>query len=627
MADREEHRRRLVHGWERWSAAALVLVSAACSGSTPPETAPDPAAAEVPEQSQAVGGEPAGQTVVEAEPSAAAGDRATDEPAAQTEQPAAQAEQPETEADAPTQPPAGRPQTLNDILADLATEQAAEETPQQPVGDPVEDAAATEQGPGFALPSGDEGPSLFAPPGEEGPSLFAPAGEDTPTFAPPGAEQQGPTFGAPPSGSAGAAPPRAAAAPTPDSVELVDRVAAIVGDTAILMSEVREQIFQFQAQGMELPTDPARLDSLAFTTLEQMVDEMMIVKQAEFAGITINDDELDAEAQQRFETVRSRFNSDEEMLERVEASGQNMFQFRRMIRSQARKDMLGQRYVATQMGTMTPVLISEDEIRAEFEARAAGTVRPATVSLVRIMIEPKPSEAARDSALDIALTALEEIRAGEDFEVAARRYSDDEGSRSDGGDLGWVRRSEVVPAFGDAAWSVRTGVAVGPIESRFGFHIIKVENVRGGERHVRHILVQPEIEPLQVDEARELAAAVADTIRDGTDPMVMARRYGVDPEDSRLEDARVDRIGTALGPAYTAALSGAEAGDVVGPFEATGSSGKPAFVVIKVMQSRAQGAYELDDVRDNIRNELERRKKFEALVDQLRGEVYIRIMI
>jgi hypothetical protein len=89
----------------------------------------------------------------------------------------------------------------------------------------------------------------------------------------------------------------------------------------------------------------------------------------------------------------------------------------------------------------------------------------------------------------------------------------------------------------------------------------------------------------------------------------------------------VDRIGTALGPAYTAALSGAEAGDVVGPFEATGSSGKPAFVVIKVMQSRAQGAYELDDVRDNIRNELERRKKFEALVDQLRGEVYIRIMI
>ena len=610
MEDRSTNSGTRVGGWNRCVAVALVSVFIACAGSSPPETAPEPAPGQAPDQSQASG-------EASAEPPGAkppAGDGA--EVGTGAGEAASQAAEPPAGTDESAQPSTETPRTLTDILDEMAAEQAADPTPSSQQGEPVPDAAAAEQGPGFALPSGGEGPSLFAPPGEQGP-LFTPVGE----------VPDGSTAGDPSAANVPAEPPRAAPAATPDSVELVDRVAAIVGDTAILMSEVREQIFQLQAQGMELPTDPAMLDSLAFTTLRQMVDEMMIVKQAEFAGITIGDEELDAEAQRRFETIRSRFNSDEEMLQRVEASGQNMFQFRRMIRSQARKDMLGQRYVGTQMGAMTPVLISEEEIRAEFEARAAGAVRPATVDLVRVLIEPKPSEAARDSALNIALTALEEVRAGEDFEVAARRYSDDQGTRSEGGDLGWIRRSEVVPAFGDAAWSVRTGVAVGPVESRFGFHIIKVENVRGGERHVRHILIQPEIEPQQIDEARELAGAVADTIRAGTDPMVMVRRYGLDPEDSRLEGARMDRIGNALGPAYAAALTDVEEGEVVGPFEVSGSGNKPAFVVIKVMRFRPQGAYVLDDVRDDIRNELERRKKFEALVERLRDEVYIRIMI
>ena len=592
------------------AAVLLVLLSAACSGSSPPETAPDPGPTDLPADNGAEPGRDAGGAAGPTVEGEAAGTEASDAGAGVSE-PAAGL--PEPAADESEQPPAGRPTTLGDVIADLAAERAVEEEP-APTGSQVGEAAAAEQGPGFALPSGAEGPSLFAPADQSGP-----------IFAPPDANR-GPTFQAPSAGNA-AATPGAATPPRPDSVEIVDRVAAIVGDTAILMSEVREQIFQLQAQGMQIPTDPAGLDSLAFATLDQMVDEMMIVKQAEFAGITITEEELDAEAQRRFETIRSRFSSDEEMLQRVEASGQNMFQFRRMIRAQARKDMLGQRYVATRMGTMTPVLISEDEIRAEFEARAAGVVRPATVDLVRVLIEPKPSEAARDSALEIAITALEEVREGEDFEVAARRYSDDAGSRSEGGDLGWLRRSEVVPAFGDAAWSVRSGVAVGPIESRFGFHIIKVENVRGGERHIRHILIQPEIDQKQVDEARALAEAVADTIRAGTDPMVMARRYGVDPEDSRIENARVDRIGNALGQAYASAISGAQAGDVVGPFETAGTAGRPAFVVISVLRSRPQGAYELNDVRDDIRNELEQRKKFEALVEQLREEVYIRIMI
>lgn len=503
-------------------------------------------------------------------------------PAVQGEgaQPEPGAAEPAAQEPGAAEPAADRPQTIGDLFSESGLRTSEAQQGPRTLGDLLEDAATVEQGPGFELPSDPAAP-----------------------------------------------PPTGAMPPAVDSLEVVDRVVAIVGDTAILMSEVREKVFQLRAQGMEIPTDPAGQDSLAYATLEGMVEELMIVKQAEFAGITVTEDELDDEVDRRFEAIRSRFGSDEEMLERVEASGQNMFQFRRMIRSQARKDLIGQRYVGSQMGAMFSARVTEQEIVDEFNARAAGATRPATLDMVQVTIDPKPSEAARDSALKQARAARDEIHEGEEFEVVARRYSDDAGTRAEGGDLGWVRRSEVVPAFGDAAWSVRTGVAIGPVESRFGFHIIKVENVRGGERHVRHVLVQPDIDLEQVEKARELAAAVADSIGDGADPMVMAQRYGTDPEDARVDDVRVDRIAGALGNSFAEALRGAQTGDVVGPIETSGNTGSPSFVVIKVVRYRPEGSYELDEVRDQIRDQIQQRKQYEALVARLKEEVYVRMLI
>jgi peptidyl-prolyl cis-trans isomerase SurA len=579
------------NGWRIAATVILIGAAVACSGGSPPETGPSTGRTDEPGDAAAAQGE-----IDQPEQQVAEPDQQVSEPEPEIAQPETQAPAgfPITESfgaaadarelpgdpGAAEKPPADRPQTVGDLFSESGLQTSGGEERPTSLGDLFEDPAAAEQGPGFGLPSDPVAP-----------------------------------------------PPTAAIPPALDSLELVDRIVAIVGDTAILMSEVREKVFQMRAQGMEMPTDPAGQDSLAFSTLEGMVEELMIVKQAEFAGIAVTEDELDAEVDERFEAIRSRFSSDEEMLQRVEESGQNMFQFRRMIRSQARKDMIGQRYIGTQMSAMLSVRVTEQQIVDEFNVRAAGQTRPATLDLVQVTIDPKPSEAARDSALKVAVTARDEIRDGEDFEVAARRYSDDVGTRADGGDLGWIRRSEVDPAFGDAAWAVRTGIAIGPVESRFGFHVIKVENVRGGERHVRHVLVRPYISPEQIEVARQLSAAVADSIRDGEDASVMAERYGTDPEDSRIDDARVDRISAALGAEFSEALRGAQTGDVVGPVEMSGSGGNASFIVIKVMRYRPEGAYELDEVRDQIRDQLMQQGQYDALVEQLKQEVYVRMLI
>ncbi|MEJ2335142.1 MAG: peptidylprolyl isomerase [Gemmatimonadales bacterium] len=567
-------------GWRIVATVALIGAAVACSGGAPPETGPSTGRTDEPTEAGADRGEVEQPEEQVAEPELAPPKKDAPSPGAEarpeTTVPSGQPSDPGVGA----APPANPSQTSRDLFSGSGLSTVGGDDQPGNVGDLFEDPAAAEQGPGFGLP-----PDPVAP------------------------------------------PPRAATPPSVDSLELVDRIVAIVGDTAILMSEVREKVFQMRAQGMEMPTDPAGQDSLALATLEGMVEELMIVKQAEFAGITVTEEELDDEVDRRFETIRSRFSSDEEMLQRVEDSGQNMFQFRRMIRSQARKDMIGQRYISSQMGEMLSVRVTEQQIVDEFNARAAGATRPATLDLVQVTIDPEPSEAARDSALKEASTARDEVREGEDFEIVARRYSDDVGTRAEGGDLGWIRRSEVDPAFGDAAWAVRTGIAIGPVESRFGFHIIKVENVRGGERHVRHILIRPYISPEQIEEARLLAAAVADSIRDGADATVMAERYGTDPEDSRIDDARVDRISGALGAEFAEALRGAQTGDVVGPIEVVGAGGDPSFIVIEVMRYRPEGVYELDEVRDQIRDALMQQGQYEALLERLKQEVYVRMLI
>lgn len=413
-----------------------------------------------------------------------------------------------------------------------------------------------------------------------------------------------------------------------DGPAVVDRVVAVVGDTSVLLTEVQQQILRLQEQGMQVPDDPAGRDSVFQRALEGLIEERMLMEAAKEAGVSVPEQQLDQVVEDRFSQMRGRFPSDSAFRAAVERSGQNMFQFRQMLRGQARAEILQSNFRQQLMetGQMPAASVTEEEIRAYFEARAAGQETPGSVSFERVMVVPVPDSSVADSSREVAQRALEEIREGTDFEVAARRYSDDPGSREEGGDLGWIRRGDVVPRFADLAWAAPSGRAVGPVRTRFGWHLIQVDNVRGGERRIRHILVRPRIEDADVEEARELAASLADSLRDGEDADRMARDHGLPGEQVTFRQVRLDELRGRLGGAYEDALSGVEAGQVVGPFQVDGSFGLPTFVVVKVTDFIPSGEYRLDDVREQIRENLMQQKQFQKYVDRLRERMHVRIL-
>lgn len=411
-----------------------------------------------------------------------------------------------------------------------------------------------------------------------------------------------------------------------EPIELVDRVAAVVGDTVVLYTEILESLLQAQAQGETLPpADSPAFDSAMDQALNSLIDQLVLLQRAREDDITVSEDMIEAETDRRFREVRGSFPSATDFEAAIRETGRTLVQYRLYLRSQVRAQLMINQFVQQRRGSLPPAAVSEREVRDWFEANVAGENQPPTITLEQVVLRPQPDEEAEQAARDRAVEALRAIRDGMEFEVAARRYSEDPVNRDRGGDLGWVRRSEIDPEFARAAWAARTGTPIGPIRTQFGYHVVKVENARGGERKIRHIVVQPEIGPEDVERARELAETVADSARDGVSMERLARSHGLADEPVRIPNAPLDRLEEGGYGDYVPHLESPLPGEIIGPFE-TQVRGQ-RFVVLKVVEFSPGGRLELEEVRDEIERGLRQQNAIERLVEDLRREVHVEVKL
>ncbi|MFV1985857.1 MAG: peptidylprolyl isomerase [Gemmatimonadota bacterium] len=424
--------------------------------------------------------------------------------------------------------------------------------------------------------------------------------------------------------------PPALEPPWPADVLEVDRVVAIVGDTAILLSDVRNEMFRLEAQGTQIPPeDSPQWGQVARQVVNALADLVIWLQEAKRGGLSAPEEQVEERAEEYYQQARQGFASDQALADVVEESGMNMLQYRQMLRSNAETEVLLEvfRGSLAQRPDLPPVVINDSEVQAYFLEQAGGQTRPPMVSFNQLIITPFPDGAARDSAIARAVRINLDLNAGEDFAVVARRYSDDDGTREAGGELGWMRRDALVKEFADAAWQARPGQTIGPISTRFGLHIIKIENSRGGERFIRHILIEPELDEDDFQRARAFAGELADSLRAGVDPERLQRaNTEVAKEQIRFDNIPIQQLTGQLKPADVATIATPKDDKVYGPFEIQ-RSGPTEYVIIHMLRYRPEGPVELDDFRDVIRQNLRVSKQIDVLLAEMRARTFVDIKL
>lgn len=126
---------------------------------------------------------------------------------------------------------------------------------------------------------------------------------------------------------------------------------------------------------------------------------------------------------------------------------------------------------------ISKIMVTEKDMEAYYKVNKDAFKTPELVSARHILIKAYQTASAEEKAKarEKAETLLKRIKAGEDFVKLAEEFSDDAGSKAKGGDLGFSARGRLVPAFEQAAFSLKPGELSGIVETDFGYHIIRVD--------------------------------------------------------------------------------------------------------------------------------------------------------
>ncbi len=223
----------------------------------------------------------------------------------------------------------------------------------------------------------------------------------------------------------------------------------------------------------------------------------------------------------------------------------------------------------------------------------------------------------KDSALTFAKEILKRAKKGEEFESLARKYSQDKGSAINGGDLGYFGKGMMVKPFEDACFSAKPGDIIGPIETQFGFHIIKVYDKKSDEYKYSYIKLVPTVSRTTERILNRNAKMLKEKIKNGIPFDSAAKEFNVFVRTTDF----FERTRPVLGSNYLTALAfDGKVGEILEPFELKNQG----IIVAQIIDERKGGFTPLEDLKEKIRFTLIKKKKLD-LVEKKATEVYNRI--
>lgn len=410
---------------------------------------------------------------------------------------------------------------------------------------------------------------------------------------------------------------------------IIDEVIWIVGDEAILRSEVEEQRIRAQYEGTPIQGDPYCVIP------EQIAINKLFLHQAVLDSIEVSESTVMNQVENRLNFFISQIGSKEKMEEYFR---KNTPALREDLRIMFREQMIIQQMQQKLVGDIksTPA-----DVRRFFNNLPVDSIPmvPAQVELQIISFEPPVPIEEINRVKERLRDFTERVNSGTtDFSVLARLYSEDTESAKRGGELGFMGRGQLVPEFSAVAFNLTDPKKVSRIvQSEFGFHIIQLIEKRGDRLNCRHILMKPRVSLEYKNQAIQKLDSIAGEIRNGKITFEKAvMNYSLDKNTAMNAGLMLnEKSGTSkfeyqdLPQEVAKIVYGMNVGEISKPFSMINpQTNKEVVAIVKVKSKTENHRANLTDDYQMLKNYYEGMKREEFIKNWIvkkQRETYISI--
>ena len=412
---------------------------------------------------------------------------------------------------------------------------------------------------------------------------------------------------------------------------VIDEVVWVVGDEAILRSDVEKQRLEFGSQTKGNPY---------CVIPEQIAIQKLFLHQAVIDSVSVTDSEVN-------QYVESEIN------ERILMAGskEKLEEYMKLSMVQIREELFDQykdRLTALRMRDQltADIKVTPAEVRRYFKDFPEDSLPliPTQVEVQLLVLQPRIPQEEIDRVKGLLRDYTERINNGStSFSTLARLYSEDPGSARQGGEMPYMGKGELDPGFANVAFSLTDPKKVSKIaQSEFGFHIIQLIDKRGDKLKCRHILRRPEVSQTDIDSALVVLDSISSDIRNNKISFEDAVLYASDDKDTRNNRGILSNNKTtgetttrfemselsAFSPELARVVETLEVGEMSKPFTMINTKGKTVCAIARLKNRTIMHRASITEDFQILKAMVEEKKGEEVIEEWIKEKqksTYIRI--
>jgi len=413
---------------------------------------------------------------------------------------------------------------------------------------------------------------------------------------------------------------------------VIDEVIWVIGDEAILKSQVEEQRMRMTAEGEKISGDP-----YCFIP-EQIAVQKLFLHQAKLDSVEVPEATVLQQADARMNYFVSQIGSKEKLEEYFNKPyNQIREETKDMVRDQSVIQQMQKKIVGT-------IKVTPADVRRYFASVPTDSVPfiPTQVETQIIVLEPRIPQKEIDAVKDRLREYTERVNKGEsEFSTLAVLYSEDTESAKRGGELGFMGKGQLVPEFANVAFNLQDPKKVSKVvESEYGFHIIQLIEKRGDRINCRHILLKPKVEESSIKEALLRLDSISTDLKSKKFSFDEAAQFISMDKDTRNNNglmlfndpntgSNVSRFEMQqLPPEVARVVEDMKVGDISKPFRMINKNNKEVCAIVK-LKTRVEGhKANANDDYQALKQMVEEKKRNDIIqiwIKKKIADTYIRI--